>query len=175
MFGNDTLHTNPSIEDYNSCCLNSYKEGFVACNNWKNRIKLSTFQKYNSVISNHISNSIGKTTIEQLSSSAISRFTDELVAKGLSYKTINLILIVLNMELEFAKEQSELFLSNIIATPSPSILAFFVQKNTQILFRYCKRQNLLYSYLNNRNYNGSYAKYHCQTYNNQKVFWIFKI
>ena len=31
MFGNDTLHTN----HYNSCCLNSYKEGFVACNNGK--------------------------------------------------------------------------------------------------------------------------------------------
>lgn len=116
-------------------------------NDRKNRIKLSTFQKYNSVISNHISNSIGRTTIDQLSSSAISRFTDELVAKGLSYKTINLILIVLNMGLEFAKEQYEIFVPVIhLLKTKKSVMRVLSEADQHILVHYLLEQSDIFSF-----------------------------
>ena len=70
----------------------------------KSHLKISSYQKYQATVQNHISKQIGKIPIKNLSSAIISQFTDNLLSvEGLSKETANNVLIVLGMGLEFAK------------------------------------------------------------------------
>lgn len=71
----------------------------------RNNIKPNTHQKYEGIIKNHIKPcSIGNTNIRFLTSKSISAFADEKVAAGLSLKTVNDILIVIGLALNYAEE-----------------------------------------------------------------------
>ena len=99
----------------------------------KNYIKVSTLQKYESIINNHIIRNIGHFYIEELTETIINDFISYLLSrgnlknqKGLSMKTVNDILIVLEMGLKYAEE--------IYFVPYPKIkLLKFKYKEIQIL------------------------------------------
>lgn len=74
-------------------------------NESKNQLKMSSYQKYNTIFTNHISVSIGKLPLKCLTSKTITEFTDSLLSDELSRETVNLILIVLGMGLTKAKEK----------------------------------------------------------------------
>lgn len=77
----------------------------------KNYIKVSTFQKYESTVHNHIIRNIGQSYVEELTDKVINDFIFHLLSKGnlknnngLSIKTVNDILIVLEMGLKYAEK-----------------------------------------------------------------------
>lgn len=71
----------------------------------KNNIKPNTYQKYDGIIKNHVEPcSIGKSNIRFLTSSSLSSFADKKIAAGLSAKTVNDILIVIGLALNYAEE-----------------------------------------------------------------------
>lgn len=73
----------------------------------KKQLKISTYQKYQAIIQNHISKRIGSLPIKNISSDTVSHFTDCLISQKnrLSRETINQILIVLSMGFDFAQER----------------------------------------------------------------------
>lgn len=78
----------------------------------RNYIKISTYQKYDSVIENHIKPRIGKISISHFNSDMVNEFISTLLERGnlntkqnLSIKTVNDILIVLDMGLNYASEK----------------------------------------------------------------------
>lgn len=102
----------------------------IIMNEWlesiKNRIKHSTFVKYESIIENHISCTIGNIRIDLLTPKAIANFTDEKLHYGnnktLSTNTVNSILVVLSMGLSYAEAEYG------IKTPKIHMLKLFNQK-----------------------------------------------
>lgn len=73
----------------------------------KNSIKQSTYQKYESIIRNHIEgSSLGNTRINYINSDTIAHFSDFLLMEGkLAAKTINDILVVVGLALTYAEER----------------------------------------------------------------------
>lgn len=74
-------------------------------NSAKNQLKISTVRKYEQIIVNHIS-LIGNLPIKFITSEIIARFSERLLSseKHLSRETVNQILVVLGIGLNFAKE-----------------------------------------------------------------------
>lgn len=76
----------------------------------RNSIKRSTYQKYESIIRNHIEDSIlGKTNISYIRSNTITEFSGLLLKEGkLATKSINDILIVIGLALSYAEERYQI-------------------------------------------------------------------
>ena len=71
----------------------------------RNSVKPNTFQKYESVIRNHIeTHFLGKTNFRFLTAKSISDYANQKVESGLSVKTVNDILIVIGLALNYAEE-----------------------------------------------------------------------
>lgn len=79
----------------------------------KNQLKISSYQKYNTIFDKHISTQIGEIQIKFFTSKIITQFTDNLISEGLSKETINLVLIVLEMGLSYAKERYKISIPEI--------------------------------------------------------------
>ena len=92
----------------------------------KNNIKPNTYQKYDGIIKNHVEPcSIGKSNIRFLTSSSLSSFADKKIAAGLSAKTVNDILIVIGLALNYAEEVyhiPKIKISTIITTRCSAII-----------------------------------------------------
>lgn len=71
----------------------------------KLRVKLSTYQKYECLYRNHVSPSIGKLKITEISRANVEKFTAECLEKGLSVKSVNDILVILGMIFDFAEKE----------------------------------------------------------------------
>lgn len=71
----------------------------------KNQIKITSFQKYSSVVDKHIIPIIGKCEINYLNSTVIQKFTDKLLEKDLSPTTVNDVLVVFGMGLSYAETE----------------------------------------------------------------------
>lgn len=70
-----------------------------------NSVKQSTFQKYESMIRNHIAGSLGQVQLKYVSSQMIDQFAHEKLENGLSPKTVNDILAVLSLTMTFAEQE----------------------------------------------------------------------
>ena len=71
----------------------------------RNSLKPNTLQKYDSIIRKHIETTvIGKTNLRFLTAKSISDFANQKAESGLSVKTVNDILIVVGLALNFAEE-----------------------------------------------------------------------
>lgn len=72
-----------------------------------NSVKASTFQKYESVIRNHISNGLGNLQLRLVSSQVIDQYTHEKLqgSDKLSPKTVNDILTIIGMAMSFAEQE----------------------------------------------------------------------
>lgn len=70
----------------------------------KNQVKPCTYQKYECVCRNHIISDLGTIAVRYISRFTIMSFTERLLEKNLSTKTVNDILIVLGLALKYAQE-----------------------------------------------------------------------
>lgn len=69
----------------------------------KNQVKPNTYQKYESINKNHIAKQIGSVLVRLVSNYTIQNFTNHLLDSELSIKTVNDILIVLNLAFRYAE------------------------------------------------------------------------
>lgn len=113
----------------------------------KNHIKISSYQKYSAIFSNHISEIIGELPIKFLSPHIIAQFTDNLLSKGLSRETVNLVLMVLGMALSYAKELYKVAIPEIhlLKSAKPQ-MRVFSQEEQQILVRHLLMQSDIFSF-----------------------------
>lgn len=89
---------------YNSICLEKISEEWLKENYLK--IKKSTLQKYTCVVQTHIKNSsISKISIKNINTQSIVRFSEQLLNDGLSAKTVNDVLLVVNQILKYSNEK----------------------------------------------------------------------
>ncbi len=110
----------------------------------KNQVKPNTYQKYESVIKNHIINNIGNLLLRMMTSNNIAMLTDNLINKNLSIKTVNDILIILNLALKYAEEEYEISIPRIrflkqnaremrvLSLPEQQRLTCFLKKDIDI-------------------------------------------
>lgn len=70
----------------------------------KNQVKPCTYQKYECVCRNHIISDLGTIAVRCISRFTIMSFTERLLEKNLSAKTVNDTLIVLGLALKYAQE-----------------------------------------------------------------------
>lgn len=70
----------------------------------KNHVKPCTYQKYECVCRNHIISDLGTIAVRYISRFTIMSFTERLLEKNLSAKTVNDTLIVLGLALKYAQE-----------------------------------------------------------------------
>lgn len=113
----------------------------------KNHLKISSYQKYSTIFSNHISSLIGEIPIKSLSQHIIAQFTDNLFSKDLSRETVNLVLIVLGMALSYAKKRYNVAVPEIrLIKTTKSQMRVFSEKEQQILVKYLFLQTDIYSF-----------------------------
>lgn len=74
----------------------------------KNQVKPNSYQKYEIVNKNHIVPQIGSVLVRLVSNYTIRNFTNHLLDINLSIKTVNDILIVLNLAFRYAEEEYEI-------------------------------------------------------------------
>ena len=67
----------------------------------KNQVKPNTYQKYESISRNHIVTEIGSVLVRLVSNYTIQNFTNRLLENHLSNKTVNDILIILNLAFRY--------------------------------------------------------------------------
>lgn len=113
----------------------------------KNHIKISSYQKYSAIFSNHISGIIGELPIKFLSQHIIAQFTDNLLSKGLSRETVNLVLMVLGMAMSYAEEQYKVAVPEIhlLKSPKPQ-MRVFSEEEQQILVNHLLLQSDIFSF-----------------------------
>ena len=71
----------------------------------RNTVKNSTYQKYMSLTGNHIHGSpLGEMPVRFITGTSVNSFADSLLLKGLSPKTVNDILIIAGMALEYSAD-----------------------------------------------------------------------
>lgn len=113
----------------------------------KNHIKISSYQKYSSIISNHISDIIGELPLKRLSQHIIAQFTDNLLSKELSRETVNLVLAVLGMALSYAKEQYNIAVPEVHLLKSAKYrMRVFSKEEQQILVQHLLPQSDIFSF-----------------------------
>lgn len=113
----------------------------------KSRLKVSSYQKYSAIFTNHISGCMGELPLKRLTSQVITEFTDRLLSDKLSRETINLVLIVLKMGLTKAKEEYKAAVPaiNLLKT-TKSQTRVFSQTEQHILVGHLLLQNDIFSF-----------------------------
>lgn len=114
----------------------------------KNQLKITSYQRYETIVQNHIISRLGKIPIRRLTSDMIMKFTDELLNdRRLSRETVNQILIVLGMGLSFAKSEYCAVVPEIrllkSAKPKTRVLSVSEQ---QILVQYLLSEDDIFSF-----------------------------
>ncbi len=130
------------LTKYAKICIKEVAEQWLL--NIKNRIKPSSYIKYENLCTNHIIKNLGEVLIYDINSVTIQRFTTFLKEKGkkdggkLSDKTINDILIILSLIFSYAEEEYSVNLPRIRAVRQESKEARVLTKQEQQrLCEYC--------------------------------------
>ncbi len=80
----------------------------------KNKVKISTFQRYEGFIKNHINGIIGQMSAIYLSTATIHEFSLKLLNKGLSNQSVNSVLVFLHSCMKYGHRQYNLPLPEFI-------------------------------------------------------------
>ncbi len=113
----------------------------------RNNIKISTYQKYKSTIERHIIPKIGELEPKDLSAVIIQKYTDWLLSENFSRTTINDILVVLGMGMNYCEKEYGIVIHKIkllktqkkemrvlSITEQNRFVAFLLQKNDVFSF-----------------------------------------
>ncbi|MBD5112465.1 MAG: site-specific integrase [Ruminococcaceae bacterium] len=113
----------------------------------KNRLKISSYRKYQAIVQNHISERLGKLPLKCVTAQIIAQFSDSLLAKHLSMETINQILMVLGMGFKYARERYQVTLPEIrFLKTSKASMRVFSPMEQQVLVKKLLDQNDIYSF-----------------------------
>lgn len=114
----------------------------------RNQLKISSYQKYQATVQKHISKNLGKICISSLSPSIISQFTDNLLSNaGLSRETVNNVLIVLGMGLEYAKTHYQVIVPDIhLLKPSRTKTRVLSISEQKVLVQYLLSKDNIFSF-----------------------------
>lgn len=107
----------------------------------KNHFKPCTYQKYECVCRNHIISDLGTIAVRYISRFTIISFTERLLEKNLSAKTVNDILIVLGLALKYAQETYSITVPkiNYVKEHQREMRVFSVQEQ-QVITKYLLKQ-----------------------------------
>lgn len=107
----------------------------------KNRVKQSTYQKYDCVCRNHIISDLGTIVVRYISRFTIMSFNERLLEKKLSAKTVNDILIVFGLALKYAQESYSITVPkiNYVKEHQKEMRVFSVQEQ-QVVTEYLLQQ-----------------------------------
>lgn len=107
----------------------------------KNQVKPCTYQKYECVCRNHIISDLGTIAVRYISRFTIMSFTERLLEKNLSAKTVNDILIVLGLALKYAQETYSITVPkiNYVKEHQKEMRVFSVQEQ-QVITEYLLQQ-----------------------------------
>lgn len=107
----------------------------------KNQVKPCTYQKYECVCRNHIISDLGTIAVRYVSRFTIMSFTERLLEKNLSTKTVNDILIVLGLALKYAQESYSITVPkiNYVKEHQREMRVFSLQEQ-QIITEYLLKQ-----------------------------------
>lgn len=110
-------------------------------NSMKNQVKPCTYQKYECVCRNHIISDLGTIAVRCISRFTIMSFTEKLLEKNLSIKTVNDILIVLGLALKYAQETYSITVPkiNYVKEHQKEMRVFSVQEQ-QVITEYLLQQ-----------------------------------
>lgn len=112
----------------------------------KNQLKISSYQKYNTIFQNHISSRVGEVQLKYLTSQFFTQFTDNLLLEGLSRETVNLVLIILGMGLTYAKERYKVTVPEIhLLKTAKAQTRVFSESEQQILVQHLLSQDDIFS------------------------------
>ena len=105
--------------------------------NSQHQIKISSYQKYKTIVQNHISDKLGKLPVRCISQQLLKQFTDSLVTeKHLSAETVNQIPIVLGMGFKYARERYNVTVPEIhFLKTSKAAMRVLTPSEQQILVR----------------------------------------
>lgn len=107
----------------------------------KNQVKACTYQKYECVCRNHIISDLGAIAVRYISRFTIMSFTERLLEKNLSTKTVNDILIVLGLALKYAQESYSITVPKInYVTEHKREMSVFSVQEQQIITEYLLKQ-----------------------------------
>lgn len=120
----------------------------AACAEWlaakKAQVKPSTYSKYEAILNNRILPSFGTVRIEKINPLALRDFADELMVSGVSARTANNILMVLNNILKYIAQQRGTRLPSacylrceqremrVLSVSEQRVLMEFLQRDTDI-------------------------------------------
>ena len=105
----------------------------------KNRIKISTFQRYTGFLENHIKDTLNKQPVIYVTSLSIHEFATKKLEQGLAPQTVNSILVFLHSCFRYGHKQYSL--------PLPEIMYLSVEKREMRVFSE-EEQKRLVTYLN---------------------------
>lgn len=107
----------------------------------KNQVKPCTYQKYECVCRNHIISDLGTIAVRYIFRFTIISFTERLLEKNLSAKTVNDILIVLGLALKYAQETYSITVPkiNYVKEHQREMRVFSVQEQ-QVITEYLLKQ-----------------------------------
>lgn len=107
----------------------------------KNHVKPCTYQKYECICRNHIISDLGTIAVRYISRFTIMSFTERLLEKNLSAKTVNDILIVLGLALKYAQETYSITVPkiNYVKEHQREMRVFSVQEQ-QVITEYLLQQ-----------------------------------
>jgi len=114
----------------------------------KNQLKISSYQKYSATFENHISKRIGELPLKYITPKIITQFTDTLLNDDkLSRETANLVLIVLGMGLNLAKERYKVVVPEIHLLRTGKVqMRVLSETEYQVLVQHLLSQSDIYSF-----------------------------
>ena len=112
------------------------------------QLKISSYQKYRTIIQNHISDYFGKLPLKCVSTHILAQFTNHLMAeKQLSSETVNQVLIVLGMSFKCARKYYQAPLPEInLLKPVKASMRVFSPPEQQILVRKLLEESDVFSF-----------------------------
>lgn len=113
----------------------------------QSQLKISSLQKYRTIIEKHIEPQLGKIPLKLITSRIIESFADNLKKDNLTCESINQVLTVLSMGLEYAKQHYNVVLPDIhlMKTTKKSIRIFSIDEQ-RILTRKLLDNNDIFSF-----------------------------
>lgn len=114
----------------------------------KDQLKISSYQKYQTIVRNHISDKLGRLPLKCVTLRLITQFVDSLIKeKHLSVETANQVIIVLGMGFKYARERYQAVLLEVrLLKTSKSSMRVFSPMEQKILVKKLLEVNDIFSF-----------------------------
>lgn len=113
----------------------------------KAQIKISSYQKYKTVIDKHIQSELGFLEVQYMTKLTVQQYAESLLEKGLSKTTVNDSLIILSMGLSFAQEKYNIHVPKVsLLKNQPKEMRVLTVEEQNVLVKYLLWKDDVYSF-----------------------------